>query len=128
MTVKKKRTKRLPNGFWSHNRRVDYYTRLKKKFGPYSKWTSINLPPTDNPAKDLENFQEEMGNLYQHLVGISPANWENKCKSVNNQLAFAVTTQHTLTGTQVLNWMGNVIAAKEAGFITNKHVSDLVLK
>ena len=128
MTVKKKQTKPFKPGFWSHERRVDYYTKLKKEFGTYSKWTSVNLPPSENPAKDLENFQKEVGNLYQHLEGISPAKWENKWKSLNQQLAFAVTPQPTLRGTQVLNWAGNMIAAKEAGFITNKHIPDLVLK
>jgi hypothetical protein len=127
MTVKKKRKNIFRRGFWNHAQRVDYYTKLKKKFGPYSEWHSPSKPP--EKKGNLKQYQQQVGNLYQHQLDTPADEWRNAQGALNNQLAFAVTTQPNFGNqSMVLNWMGNVIAAKEAGFITNKHIPDLVLK
>lgn len=125
---KKKRTKRFTNGFWNHQRRLDFYKRLKNEFGPFSKWKSSSIPPEPHTSKDLFAFLKKVGDLYQHLDEKSPQEWEDKSEALNNQLAWALTKQQSVPKDGIINWAGNVVAAKEAGFITNKHLPEVLLK
>ena len=92
------------------------YRRIVENFGPHDTW-DLRDYPNDESKESFDEFCKNAAGM----IGAKSAD------AVKNQIAWATTTQDEVGESHMETWYRNKVAAKEAGFITNKDMPKRVV-
>lgn len=98
------------------------YRRLCDKFGPYNKWEQAGYPK--GKKEEFEKFISEIASAFTILT-----EKEVTAQAVAMQIAWATTKQVEIKRkSHTYNYILNVAAAYESGFLQHKDFPDCLLK
>ena len=120
----------VKSGTWDTlNLRVHLYSELRRRCGSIEEWGCAEATVTPMTClTKVPAFNEFIDDMVKHFNNILPNAGGFTAGGVANQIAFALTTQNTLTGGHVLNWMKNATTALSVGIIRAKDLPDMILK
>ena len=106
---------------WTKEIRNLLYQILMERFGPYHTWNNNNYPEgkRDEYLKFLDDFSNAMTSLYPDDP-TSP-------KAVEQQFAWGVTDQETISGGHMTVFVQNISTAYESGFLRAKDLPKMIL-
>ena len=105
---------------WTHDARVDMYSRILTAFGPYNTWGG-----NGHPAGKKEEWDAFMITLAQTLSLIYGKEFSIGC--IEQQLSFATQFNkkiHVKTAGMVISYILNVGVALEVGFLECNDIPD----
>ena len=100
---------------WTFEKSLMLYKLVMLYFDAYETWATTSIPSKN--SFDYDQFCKDMSDLFGAKSG----------EAVKNQIAWATTGQEKIDEPYVETWYRNKVAAKEAGFISNKNMPKQIL-
>jgi hypothetical protein len=97
------------------------YEKLVEKFGPYKTWKTIAVPDPDKK----EEFLKVLDDIAKMISLITES--ETTRDAVFMQLAWATTSQEQVGGAHVYEYIMNIAAAYESGFLASSDFPSYLL-
>lgn len=104
---------------WSYELRKLLYTKLTEKFGSFDKWGDYY--PKDK-KEEYNKFLDDIAIAFSIIM-----EKEITRDAVIMQIAWSTTNQGEVKGAHIYNYILNIAAAYEAGFIQSKYFPSHIL-